>query len=332
MTTTGTRKFSRDVLRIDAAGAAAQIEQAIRDQVLGFRRRGAVVGLSGGIDSSVVTTLCTQALGPDRVQVLFMPEKDSSPESLALGQLLASRLGVAAVVEDIAPVLAAAGCYAKQEDAIRTVFPEYGADYRCKVTLPSILDSDRMNVSELIIETPSGERRTSRLPPAAYLQLIAATNYKQRVRKMTEYYHADRLNYVVAGTPNRLEYDQGFFVKLGDGAADIKPIAHLYKTQVYALAEHLGVPEEIRKRAPTTDTFSLPQSQEEFYFSLPYDKMDLCLWGRNHVVPAEDVAAALGLTPEQVERVYRDIDQKRRTTKYLHAPPQLVDLVHEVSD
>ena len=145
-----------------------------------------------------------------------------------------------------------------------------------------------------------------------------------------EYYHADRLNYVVAGTPNRLEYDQGFFVKLGDGSADIKPIAHLYKTQVYALAEFLGVPEEIRRRPPTTDTFSLPQTQEEFYFALPYDRMDLCLYGRNNAVPAEVVAAALGLQPAQVERVYKDIDQKRRTTQYLHARPMLVEPVKEV--
>jgi NAD+ synthase len=168
------------------------------------------------------------------------------------------------------------------------------------------------------------------MPAAAYLQMVAATNFKQRVRKMMEYYHADRLNYVVAGTPNRLEYDQGFFVKLGDGAADIKPIAHLYKSQVYALAEHLGVPEEIRRRPPTTDTFSLPQTQEEFYFALPYDKMDLCLYGRNHDVPAADVAAAVGLTAEQVERVYRDIDQKRRTTAYLHRRPLLADAVAEI--
>ena len=168
------------------------------------------------------------------------------------------------------------------------------------------------------------------MPVAAYLQMVAATNFKQRVRKMMEYYHADRLNYVVAGTPNRLEYDQGFFVKLGDGSADIKPIAHLYKTQVYALAEYLGVPEEIRRRPPTTDTFSLPQTQEEFYFALPYAKMDLCLYGRNNGVPAAEVAAAAGLTTEQVERVYKDIDQKRRTTAYLHARPQLVEPVAEI--
>jgi NAD+ synthase len=199
------------------------------------------------------------------------------------------------------------------------------------VTLPSILAGDRLNVSELTIESPSGERQTSRMPAAAYLQIVAATNFKQRIRKIVEYYHADRLNYAVAGTPNRLEYDQGFFVKQGDGAADLKPIAHLYKTQVYALAEYLQVPEEIRRRPPTTDTFSLPQTQEEFYFALPYDKMDLCLYGRNHNVRAADVAAAAQLTAEQVERVYHDIDQKRRSTRYLHARPLLVEAVAEVS-
>ena len=158
-----------------------------------------------------------------------------------------------------------------------------------------------------------------RLTPAAYLQIVAATNYKQRVRKMIEYYHADRLNYAVAGTPNRLEYDQGFFVKQGDGAADVKPIAHLYKTQVYQLAAHLGVPEEIRRRPPTTDTFSMPQTQEEFYFALPYDRMDLCLYALNHGIAAAEVAPLVELTPEQVERVFKDIDAKRRATRYLHA-------------
>jgi NAD+ synthase len=324
--------FSADVLKLDPAAAVAAIEQAIRQQVTSLRRRGAVVALSGGIDSSVVTSLCARALGPERVQVLLLPERDSSSESAALARLLTATLGTPTLLEDIAPILAAAGCYARQVDAIRMVFPEYGDGYKHKITLPSILETDRLNVSELTIETPSGERKTARLPAPAYLQLVAATNFKQRTRKMLEYYHADRLNYVVAGTPNRLEYDQGFFVKLGDGSADIKPIAHLYKTQVYALAEYLGVPEEIRRRTPTTDTFSLPQTQEEFYFALPYGKMDLCLYGRNHGVAAAAVAPAVGLTPQQVERVYRDIDQKRRTTRYLHAHPMLVEPVVEAGD
>jgi NAD+ synthase len=324
--------FSRDVLRIDAPRVAAEIEESIRSQVVGtLRRRGVVVGLSGGIDSSVVTALCARALGSERVLVLLMPERDSSPESAQLAKLLTSKFSIPFIVEELGGVLDAAGCYQRQLEAIRTVFPEYGDGYRCKIVLPSILEQDRMSVSQLTVETPSGERKTSRLGASAYMQLVAATNFKQRFRKLMEYYHADRLHYAVAGTPNRLEYDQGFFVKQGDGAADLKPIAHLYKSQVYALAEYLGVPEEIRKRPPTTDTFSLPQSQEEFYFALPYDQMDLCLYARNHGVPAADVAPILGLTAAQVERVFKDIDQKRRTTRYLHTKPLLVEPVAEIA-
>jgi NAD+ synthase len=316
----------RAPLEIDEAAVAGHIERTIRSQVLeALHRRGAVVGLSGGVDSSVVAALCARALGPERVVALLMPERDCSGEALWLGRLMAERLGIHAIVEDIGPTLAAAGCYRHQMEAIRTVFPEYGEGWRCKLSLPSILEGDRLNVFSLTVEDASGTRRSSRMSPAAYRQLVAATNFKQRTRKMMEYYHADRLQYAVAGTANRLEFDQGFFVKQGDGAADFKPIAHLYKTQVYSLAEHLDVPIAIRGRPPTTDTFSMPQTQEEFYFALPYGQMDLCLWGRDQGTPAEELATLAGLTPAQVERVYRDIDAKRRTTRYLHVPSLTVD-------
>lgn len=324
--------LSRDVLRLDAAAAAAEIEAAIRVQVHGaLKRRGAVVGVSGGIDSAVTAALCARALGGERVLALLMPERDSSDAALELGRALATRFGIPSVVENVAPIVAAAGGYERQDEAVRMVFPDYEPGWRFKLALPSILGGERLNVSELTVRPPGGEPRTARVPLKPYLQLVAATNFKQRIRKMVEYYHADRLHYAVAGTPNRLEYDQGFFVKQGDGAADFKPIAHLYKSQVYQLAEHLGVPEEIRRRTPTTDTFSLPQTQEEFYFALPYDRMDLCLYGRNHGVPAADLAPAVGLTPEQVGRVYRDIDRKRLGTRYLQLHPLLVRPVPEVA-
>jgi NAD+ synthase len=318
--------FSPNVLDLDAGAEAERIAGIVREQVLGtLRRKGAVVGLSGGIDSSTVAALCVRALGKERVLGLFMPEQDSSPESLELGRELANSLGIQTVLENIAEPLRAAGCYDRQQEAIRSAVPEYGAGWKCKLVLPSILDSDRLNVTMLTVQSPQGATKTVRLPTQAYLQLVAATNYKQRVRKLTEYYHADRLNYAVAGTPNLLEYDQGFFVKQGDGAADFKPIAHLYKTQVYALAAALNVPAEIRRRPPTTDTFSLAQTQEEFYFALPYDRMDLCLYAHAHALPAAEVAPSVGLTAEQVERVYRDIASKRRAARYLHAAPLCVE-------
>jgi NAD+ synthase len=312
----------RDVLSIDAERTATEIEAEIRRQVLGdFRRRGAVVGLSGGIDSSVTAALCVRALGADRVLGLLMPETDSSDDALRLGRLVAGALGIEHVVEDIAPVLAALGCYDRQHEAIREVFPEYADGWRCKVVMPSVLD-DRLQVPSLTVADPTGGETTRRMPPGAYQQLVAATGFKQRTRAMLEYYHADRLHHAVAGTPNRLEYELGFFVKGGDGAADIKPIAHLYKTQVWTLAEHLGIPAEIVGRPPTTDTFSLPQSQEEFYFTLPLRDMDMCLWAWHHGIDPEEVAPTIGATPQQIARVYRDIEAKIRVSRYLHHRPK----------
>ncbi len=318
--------FSAKVLEQNRDAEVSRISEWMKAQVMGsLKKRGVVVGLSGGIDSSVCAALAVKALGKDRVFGIFMPEKHSADESLELGQVLASSLGIEAVTENIAAALEGTGCYVRQEQACQMVFPEYGAGWKCKITLPSILESERLNVFQLTVQSPSGETKTSRMPLQAYLQIVAATNFKQRVRKMVEYYHSDRLNYAVIGTPNRLEYDQGFFVKQGDGAADIKPIAHLYKTQVYALAETLGVPEEIRRRPPTTDTYSMPQTQEEFYFALPYDRMDLCLYAVNHQVPAAEVASAVGLEAAQVERVFKDIAAKRRATRYGHLPPVLIE-------
>ncbi len=323
--------LAENFLSIDPAKTLQTIEGVLRTQVFErLRRRGAVLGLSGGVDSSVVAAICVRAFGADKVLGLFMPERDSAGDTTRLGRLIAEHLGIRTEMHDIAPALTALGCYEQQVEAIRTVFPEYGDGWKCKVTLPSILEGDRLNVSLLTVARPTGEQKTARMTLAAYQQLVAATNFKQRVRKMIEYYHADRLRYAVAGTPNRLEYDQGFFVKQGDGAADVKPIAHLYKTQVYALAEYLGVPREITSRPPTTDTYSMPQTQEEFYFALDYRRMDKCLYAYNHQVPASELARVVDLDVPQVERIYRDIEAKRRATRYLHERPLLIELVDEV--
>jgi NAD+ synthase len=322
--------FGTATINIDCTRESERIASVLRDYLSRTKRRGIVVALSGGIDSSVTAALCVAALGPEHVFGLHMPERESSDDTLVFSRMLADSLKIPSVLEEISPLLDAGGCYRRRDEAIRAMCPEFGPGYKSKIVLPSVIDSDTFRLYSVVVQAPDGTTTRHRLTTEAYLGIVAATNFKQRARKMLEYYHADRLNYAVAGTPNRLEYDQGFFVKLGDGSADVKPIAHLYKTQVYALAEHLGIPEEIRSRPSTTDTYSLPQSQEEFYFSLPYERMDLCLFGKNNDVPIREVAAATGLTVEQVQRVWRDIDQKRRTTEYLHLAPQLVSAVPEI--
>lgn len=316
--------FTRDVLALDACNEAARIVATMRDQVLRLLgRRGVVVGLSGGIDSSVVAALCAEAFGKEKVLGLLMPERDSSDDSLRLGSRVAKQLGIEAIVEDIAPALDALGAYRRQTAAIRAVVPQYNEGWKCKLVLGSVLEKSGFSITRLTVQDPEGAVSTVRLPPNIYLQIVAATNYKQRVRKMTEYYHADRLKYAVAGTPNRLEHDQGFFVKQGDGIADVMPIAHLYKTQVYQLAEILGIDEEIRRRPPTSDTFSMPQSQEEFFFAAPYQMTDLCMYAVDHDIPADDVAPELGLSTPQVQGIFKEITSKRRATRYLHARPLL---------
>ena len=292
----------------------SRIKEILRTQV---NRRGVVVAISGGIDSSVSAALCVEALGPKKVFGLLLPEQDSSSDSESRGEMLAKHLGIEYLKQDIASTLKAIGCYKWRDDAIKEAFPDYGEGWKNKIAISGGTEG-KVNHFQLIVQTPDGEMLNKRLALKQYLQIVAATNYKQRIRKAIDYFHADRLNYAVIGTPNRMEYDQGFFVKNGDGSADIKPIAHLYKTQVYDMARYLKLPPEICSAIPTTDTYSLPQGQDEFYYALPYKEMDLALWAYNNKKPAAELASILGLSEEQASFIYKDIENKRKTTAMLH--------------
>ncbi len=322
-TMTAKSSLSYGVLTLDPSSEAERIGRGIREYLrASLKRRGMVLGLSGGVDSSVCAALAVEAVGPERVFALLMPEDDASGESLEKGRMLAEQLGISYEIRDITATLQALGCYQTRDDAIRRVFSDYDTDWRNKIVIRGGQDG-RINHFNLVVESPDGQLHEQRLRMEEYLQIVAATNYKQRVRKMLEYHYADRFNYAVVGTPNRLEYDLGFFVKNGDGSADLKPIAHLYKTQVYALAEHFGIPESIRMALPSTDTYSLAQGQDEFYFALPYGEMDLALWAYDHGRAAQELGQVLDIGTEGALRVYADIEKKRRMASYLHAPPLL---------
>jgi NAD+ synthase len=322
--------LSDQSLHIDCAAEVERISRWMVDAVAQqLHKRGVIIALSGGVDSSVCGALAVRALGANKVFGLLLPEHDSSASSADLGGQVARQLGITHQLEHIGPTLDAIGCYRWRDEAIRALFPDYGDGWKSKIAISGGAQG-RLNFFKLVVQSPTGEISEKRLPIREYLQIVSATNFKQRIRKTVEYFHADRLNYAVIGTPNRLEYDQGFFVKNGDGAADIKPIAHLYKTQVYALARHLGLPDAVCNATPTTDTYSMAQGQDEFYFALPYHQMDLALWAHNHQVPAAELATVLGMSEEQASFIYGDIESKRRTTHYLHARPVLVEPVQEV--
>lgn len=312
-------------LRLDPTQAVEKIGRRLR-HLLGrvINRRGLVVAISGGVDSAVCAALAVQAIGPNRVFGLLLPERESSPASLTRGRMVVSQLGIAHEVFDITPALEAIGCYTRRDQSIHDIFPDYDNGWKNKIVIAGG-QRGRFNYFKLVVQDPGGNILEKRLDLTHYLNIVAATSHKQRLRKSVEYHHADRLHYAVVGTPNRLEYELGFFVKNGDGSADIKPIAHLYKTQVYALADFLGLPEEICKAAPSTDTYSMAQGQDEFYFALPHAKMDVALFAYNNGYPASSLVDELGLTAEQSEFVFQDIAAKRKTTGFLHRPALLIE-------
>ena len=321
-----TSNFLKNALFLDIEKEKKRICESVRFSLARrLKRRGLVIGLSGGIDSTVTLGLAVEAIGPDRVLGLLMPEKYTADQTDLLARKAANHFNIKIILEDITEMLKAARHYERYDDAVRLIIPEYGEGWTSKIVSNNLLENKTFTFFYIVAQTPNGMIIKRRLPLKPYLKLIAAMNFKQRIRKMIEYYHADRLNYAVAGTPNRLEYELGFFVKNGDGAADLKPIAHLYKTQVYQMARHLHVPEEIIQRPPTTDTYSMPQGQDEFFFSLPYEKMDLCLFARNSNIKPEALAEIIGLNSEEIQRFYDDIDSKRSAARYQHLHPLLAE-------
>ena len=311
--------FHLHILQLNAKLETERIVDQLRHDVhVELKRKGGVLGVSGGVDSAVCLALAVQAFGAENIIAVLLPEMESSPDSALLGRAVCQCFGVTPIVEDISGPLLGFGCYRRRDEAIREIFPQYDSTYRVKITLPpDLLESGTLNVFSLTIISAEGDEFTKRLRPKQFRQIVAASNFKQRSRAAMLYYYAELNNYAVIGTPPKNEQDLGFFVKFGDSAVDVVPIVHLYKTQVYQLAEYLKIPEEIVKRPPTSDTYPAGSTQEEFFFRLPFSSLDLLWYAWENKVPSTEVAAQMQLTVDQVNRVFDDFDRKTQTTHYL---------------
>lgn len=319
-------KFHKEILRIDCEAEAERIYTFIKQQVSLQKREGAVVGISGGIDSALTAVLCVNALGKDRVLGLILPEKESNPVSAQYASSYAIKLGINTITVYITPVLNSLGTYRKRDKIIKKIFPEYTSGYKSKITLPpDLLARDAFNIFSLKIDDGLGNVKSARLDNRGVQTIVAATNMKQRTRMTHLYYYAEMNNYLVCGTTNRSENIQGFFVKYGDGGVDIEPLAHLYKTQVYQLSKYLGVTSEIVSREPSPDTYSSSQSDEEFYFRIPYEILDLLLYAWENRISLNEVCQVMSLTKEQVNRAFRDFTAKANATRHLHTMPPTLE-------
>jgi NAD+ synthase len=320
--------FGGKILELDVERETERICEFIRSELFShYKRKGVVIGLSGGIDSALLASVCVRALGPDRVVGVVLPERDSSPDSAAFAAEQADSLGIRYEQVDITPILETLGAYERRNAVIRNLCPGFDAENdHMKIALPhDLLHHDGLNVFSLIVEKPNGEQFSCRLKPEQLHEIAAAQNMKQRTRMIQLYSFAERLHYIVGGTTNRTEMEQGFFVKFGDGGVDIEPLAHLFKTQVFQISRYVGVVNNILERLPTPDTWPGGVTDEEFYFRIPFDKLDLLLYAWLEGLKAADVCAALDLEEAQVERAFRDFQYKNNTTWHLRAlPPSLV--------
>ncbi len=320
--------FSKDILIIkDIQNLTKLLENFIRKQTFeDYRKRGIIIGISGGIDSAVAAALACNAVGNENVLGIILPEKESNRESQELAKTLCNKLKIKYVVEDITQILESGSVYQIREKIVQKLFPEYNNSCKYRLIFRENFDNDGLSIPYLEIQDAQNQIHKIKVSLDDYLTMTAATNIKHRTRMSRLYYHAEKNNFLVCGTTNKAEFQQGYFVKYGDGGVDIEPLVNLFKTQVYQLAEYLNVPSEIIQREASPDTWSFDISDEEFFFSLTYDIIDLMLYAREKSIPLNEVCSILELDEDKVKRILKSQERKWNSSKTSRIFPPSFDI------
>ncbi len=311
--------FTLEVLNIVPENEIDRMNLFLKNEIFkSFRRKGVIVGLSGGVDSAVMASLAVEALGKEKVFGLILPEKESNPLSARFAALEAQRLGIDFAEKDMTPTVDAIGSYSIRDEYLKSLIPEYTPECKYNIALPTdFLERDSLNIYKLQVQTSAGDILTKRLSVDSFRFITAFASIKIRARMIHLYWEAERQNLVVAGTTNKTEMILGDFCKYGDGGTDIEAICHFYKTQIYQLAEYFQVIPEIRDRDPSPDTFSLPVTDQQFFFRIPFNKLDLLLYAWEHHIDTQDAADVLSLPEDAAKRAYREFTTKNNATAHL---------------
>jgi len=319
--------FNLDVLKIDPAQQLEKLSLFIVEQMnVVFRRKGVIVGLSGGIDSACIAAIAVHAVGKEKVVGLVLPEKESNPISSEYAIKHAQALGIEHRQVDITPTVDSIVHYQWRDEFMQKLIPEYKPGYKYNITLPTdLLERDTFSFYRLQVQMPDGEIKKKRLKLEDFRTITSFANIKIRARMLHLYAEAERRNFLVIGTTNRTEFILGDFCKYGDGGTDIEPLTYLYKNQIYQIADYLQVIPEIIDRQPSPDTFSLPVSDQEFFFRIPFAKLDYLLYAWEHDIHINEAANVLDLSEDAVERAYKDFASKYRATAHLREVPNTLE-------
>lgn len=319
--------FNRDVLKIDPAEQLEKLSKFIVQQLtVAFRRKGIIVGMSGGVDSSCMAAIAVHAIGKAKVMGLVLPEVETNPVSSEYAIKHAKALGIEHREIDITSIVNSVVPYQWRDTFIQGLVPEYKPGYKYNISLPTdLLDRDTFSFYSLQVQMPDGQIKRKRLNLDEFHTITSFANIKIRARMLHLYAEAERRNLLVAGTTNRTEFLLGDFCKYGDGGTDIEPLTYLYKNQIYQIADHLGVIPEIIHRTPSPDTFSLPVSDQEFFFRIPFETLDHLLYAWEHEVPTSEAARVLDISEEGVKRAYRDFASKHRATAHVREGTHILE-------
>ncbi len=290
-------RSAKELLNIDAKDTTGRIENHIRHIVAENRTNGVLIGLSGGIDSTVLVALAVHALGKDRVLVYFLQDKNGEKDSMDKARLVTEGLGLNLNVGSI--------------DSVMREKEKSAAFFKFISTLPPFVLPFMSSIYYIIVgETPymttlrKEELKKSKFRRWIYDNIVngleSMFDGPCTVRRVVLEKIAKEKNLLIIGSGNRSEDLTGWFTMDGIDNMPHSPIMGLLKTQVRQLAQYLHIPGEVQKRAPSADV--LRGADDTLALGMSFDKIDIVLYGIEHNMPDGDLME-YGLTKNQVARV-----------------------------